>query len=129
MQWNQTFTVKISLVLLPINDQISLTFASGRTRMSACPLLFFHITVRPAAFFLVSDLVLVALHVQGQVVGAREAAAAGDALEGFGPGVFPVVPGQLVGPGEAPVAVVPRAAVRFLPWRRTEGLAMHVCIL
>lgn len=59
-------------------------------------------------------LVLVALHVQSQVVGAREAAAAGHALEGFGPGVFAVVPGQLVRPGEAPVAVLPRATVRLL---------------
>lgn len=58
--------------------------------------------------------VLVALHVQGQVVRAREAAAAGHALEGFGASVFAVVSGQLVGAGEAPVAVVPRAAVRFL---------------
>lgn len=51
---------------------------------------------------------------QGQVVGAREAAAARDALEGFGSSVFPVVSGQLIGPGEAPVAVLPRAAVRLL---------------
>lgn len=59
-----------------------------------------------------------ALHVQGQVVGAREAAAAGDALEGFGSGVFPVVSGQLVRPGEAPVAALPRALVRLLPCSR-----------
>lgn len=59
-------------------------------------------------------LILVTLHVQGQVVGAREAAAAGDALEGLGPGVFPVVSGELVRSGEAPVAALPRAAVRLL---------------
>lgn len=41
-------------------------------------------------------LILVTLHVQGQVVGAREAAAAGDALERFGSGVFPVVSGELI---------------------------------
>lgn len=61
-----------------------------------------------------SELVLVALHVQGQVVRAREAAAAGDTLEGFGSGVLPVVSGELVGSGETPVAVLPRAMVRFL---------------
>lgn len=43
-----------------------------------------------------SGLTLVALHVQGQVVGAGEAAAAGDALKGLGPRVFPVVSGQFV---------------------------------
>lgn len=59
-------------------------------------------------------LILVTLHVQGQVVGAREAAAAGDALERFGSGVFPVVSGELVGSGEAPVAALPCAAVRLL---------------
>lgn len=59
-------------------------------------------------------LILVALHVQGQVVGAREAAAAGNALERFGAGVLAVVSGELVRPGEAPVAVVPRAAIRLL---------------
>lgn len=58
--------------------------------------------------------ILVTLHVQGQVVGAREAAAAGDTFERFGAGVFPVVSGELVGPGEAPVAVLPRAAIRLL---------------
>ena len=65
-----------------------------------------------------SGLVLVALHVQGQVIGAGEAAAAGDALEGFGSGVFPVVSGELVRSGEAPVAVLPRTAVRLLTCSR-----------
>lgn len=59
-------------------------------------------------------LVLVTLHVQGQMVRAGEAAAAGDALEGFGPGVFPVVSGELVRSGETPVAVLPCATVRLL---------------
>lgn len=72
-------------------------------------------------------LILVTLHVQGQVVGAREAAAAGDALERFGSGVFPVVSGELVGSGEAPVAVLPCAAVRLLTCKtddnRKEALA------
>lgn len=43
-----------------------------------------------------SVLILVALHVQGQMIRAREAAAAGHALERFGAGVFPVVSGELV---------------------------------
>lgn len=59
-------------------------------------------------------LVLVALHVQRQVVRAREAAAASYALERLRSGVLPVMSGQLVRPGETPVAVVPRAAVRLL---------------
>lgn len=62
----------------------------------------------------VSVLVLVTFHMQGQVVGAREAAAAGHTFEGFGSGVFPVVSGELVRSGETPVAVVPCASVRLL---------------
>ncbi len=38
------------------------------------------------------------LHVQREVVGPREGPRALVALEGLQPGVFPVVPGQLVGP-------------------------------
>lgn len=41
-------------------------------------------------------LVLVALHVQRQVIRAGEAAAAGDTLERFGSSVFPVMSGKLV---------------------------------
>lgn len=66
-------------------------------------------------------LVLVTLHVQSQMVRAREAAAAGDALEGFGPGVFPVVSGELVGSSEAPVAVLPCASVRLLACKKRRG--------
>lgn len=73
-----------------------------------------------------SRLVLVTLHVQGQVVGAREAAAAGDTFERFGAGVFPVVSGELVGPGEAPVAVLPRAAIRLLTCE-TQQEVSHTC--
>lgn len=65
-------------------------------------------------------LILVALHVQGQMIRAREAAAAGQALEGFGAGVFPVVSGELIRSGEAPVAVLPCAAVRLLPCKTDE---------
>ena len=59
-------------------------------------------------------LVLVSLHVEGQVVGAREAAAADGALEGLGPRVLPEVARQLVRAGEAPVTTLPRALVRLL---------------
>lgn len=69
-----------------------------------------------------SVLILVALHVQGQVVGAREAAAAGDALEGFGPGVLPVVSGELIRSGETPVAVLPCTTVRLLTCRTEESV-------
>ena len=67
--------------------------------------------------------VLVALHVQSQVVGAGKAAAAGQALKRLGSGVFPVMSGQLVRSGETPVAVLPRAAVRLLACKTEEGLA------
>lgn len=70
-------------------------------------------------------LILVALHVQGQVVGAREAAAAGNALERFGAGVLAVVSGELVRPGEAPVAVVPRAAIRLLTCNAEKQKRRH----
>lgn len=48
------------------------------------------------------------------MVGAGEAAATGEALEGFGSCVLPIVPGQLVGAGKAPVAAFPRALVGLL---------------
>lgn len=65
-----------------------------------------------------AGLVLVALHVQGQVVRAREAAAAGDAFEGLGAGVFAVVTRQLVRTRKPPVAALPGAAVRLLTCKR-----------
>lgn len=68
-----------------------------------------------------SVLILVTLHVQGQVVRAWEAAAAGDALEGFGSGVFPVVSGEFVRSGEAPVAALPCTTVRLLACKREDG--------
>ena len=45
--------------------------------------------------------------VEGEVVAAREPAAAAGALERLGPGVLPVVAGELVGAGEAPLAPLP----------------------
>lgn len=59
-------------------------------------------------------LVLVPLHVQGEVIRAGEGARADGALEGLGARVLPVVPGQLVRAGESPVAALPRAPVRLL---------------
>lgn len=58
--------------------------------------------------------VLVALHVQRQVVGAGEAAVAHHALERLGARVLPVVAGQLVRPGKPPVAALPGALVGLL---------------
>lgn len=65
-------------------------------------------------------LVLVPLHVQGQVVRSGEGARAHGALEGLSPRVLPVVARQLVRTGEAPVTVFPRAPVGLLTWRRGE---------
>lgn len=49
----------------------------------------------------------VALGVEREVVGAREAALAVAAAEGFGARVFAVMPGQLVGAREPPLAPLP----------------------
>lgn len=51
------------------------------------------------------------------MVGAGEAAAAGQALEGLGTCVLPIVPGQLVRAGEAPVAAFPGAFIGLLTCR------------
>ena len=56
----------------------------------------------------------VALFVQGQVVGAGEAAVTVRALEGLGSCVLAVVPGQLVRAGDTPFTALPATAVRFL---------------
>lgn len=61
-----------------------------------------------------TSLVLVPLHVQGEMVGSGEGPGANGALEGLGTRVFPVVARELVGTGKAPVAAVPRAPVRLL---------------
>lgn len=57
---------------------------------------------------------MVPLHVESQMVRAGEAPAAGYALEGLGARVLPIVPGQLVGAGKAPVAAFPRAFIGLL---------------
>lgn len=59
-------------------------------------------------------LALVSLHVQGQVIGAREAAAAHQTVKGFSTRVLPVVACQLIGAGETPITAVPGAVVRLL---------------
>lgn len=61
-----------------------------------------------------NPLVLVALHVQCQVVWTREAATAGDAFEGFRSGVFAVMPRQFIRAGETPVTSFPTASVWLL---------------
>lgn len=48
------------------------------------------------------------------MIGAREAAAAHGALEGFGSRVFPEVTRQLIGTSEPPVTALPRAPIRLL---------------
>lgn len=62
----------------------------------------------------------VSLHVQRKVVRAREAALTLRALERFGARVLAVVPCQLVGARKAPVAALPRAAVRLLACNRED---------
>ena len=57
---------------------------------------------------------LMSLEVEGQMVTAGERARTVDTLEGLCPGVLPVVPRQLVGPGKLPAAPFPRAPVRLL---------------
>ena len=57
------------------------------------------------------------LHVQGEVVRPGEAPVAVLALEGLEASVLAVVPCQLVGPCEPPLAAVPRATVRLLTCR------------
>lgn len=54
------------------------------------------------------------LHVESQMVRAGEAPATGHALEGLGARVLPIVPGQLVGAGKAPVAAFPCAFIGLL---------------
>lgn len=61
-----------------------------------------------------SSSVLVPLHVQGQVVGAGEAAVAHPALEWLGPGVLPVVARQLIRACEPPITAFPGAFVWLL---------------
>ncbi len=57
---------------------------------------------------------LVTLHVKGEMVASAEASSAHETLEWFGSGVLAHVPGQLIAPGEPPVAALPVARVRFL---------------
>jgi len=55
----------------------------------------------------------VPFHVKREMVGPGEAAFAHSTLERLGARVLPVVPGQLVGPGEPPLAIREMARVRF----------------
>ena len=57
----------------------------------------------------------VSLDVKGEVVRPGESSAADVALEGLHARVFPLVPGQLVRPGEPPPAAGPPAHVGLLP--------------
>ena len=56
----------------------------------------------------------VPLHVERQVITSGERPGAQVALERLLPGVFPVVPSQLIGPGKLPAAALPGAGVRLL---------------
>lgn len=67
----------------------------------------------------------VPLGVQRQVVRAREAALAVAAAERLRAGVLAVVSRQLVGPGEPPVAALPRAFVRLFSWNGSSGIRIN----
>ena len=55
------------------------------------------------------------LHVQAQVITPGESSVTKVTFEGFAPGVFAVVPGQLIRSGKLPVTSLPAAEVRLLP--------------
>ena len=60
------------------------------------------------------------------MVRPRESAAAEVALEWLRARVLPVVAGQLVGTGEAPLTSLPRARVRFFTWKKIRFLVNFV---
>lgn len=65
------------------------------------------------------------LHVQGQVVGAGETAAADGALERLRARVFPEMARQLIGPGEAPLTSLPGALIRLLSFSKQKPGVMR----
>lgn len=71
------------------------------------------------------------LHVESQVVGAGEAAAAVVTLERLGSRVFPEVTGEFVGASEPPLTAFPRTPVRLftgvctLVGLEVRGLGVH----
>lgn len=67
----------------------------------------------------------VSLHVERQVIAARKAALADDALEGLGAGVFAVVSRQLVGACEAPFALGPLARIRLFTCKQRSRRGKH----
>lgn len=73
------------------------------------------------SFWLLSSVrfLCVTFHVQGQVVRPGETPVAVSALERFRARVLPVVARQLVTAGEAPLAALPRALVRFFACMRS----------
>ena len=54
------------------------------------------------------------LHVQAQVITPGESSVTKVTFEGFAPGVFAVVSGQLIRSGKLPVTALPATAVRLL---------------
>ena len=65
--------------------------------------------------------------VQRQVVGTRKASIAEEARKRPWPGVLAVVPCQLVGPSELPVAAVPRTLVWFFACVEQQSTRHGVC--
>lgn len=58
---------------------------------------------------------------QGQVIGARKAAIAISALEGFGSSVLAIVTSQFIAPCETPFTAFPRALVGLLTYNDRES--------
>lgn len=67
-----------------------------------------------------------ALHVQRQMVRAREAATARDAFEWLRPRVFAVMPRQFIWSGETPVASLPAASVRLLTYENKQHISFQM---
>jgi hypothetical protein len=65
----------------------------------------------------------VSLHVEGEMIAAREATVAVPALEGLGSGVFAIVAREFVRAGESPLAALPAALVRLFSWKNIKGHA------
>ena len=73
-----------------------------------------------------NDLLCVFLHVEREMVAARERPLAAPAYVGFGPGMFAMVSRELVGASEAPRALLPRTFVRLFAWIEGEQVGYKI---
>lgn len=106
----------------PLHDNLNVWSAGGSAELSLvwssyisdCEI--FRTVIKVEKVRMWSSLVLMALHVQCQVVWTREAATAGDTFEGFCAGVFAVMPRQFIRAGKTPVTSFPAALVWLLTY-------------